>query len=192
MMTTPYFPIFEPNQNEEYFPEYPFTESKFGKGYSQRITDGYTIERWKTRFRIFSTWPRLTRWRAEKVYAVGDVVKKTGSTPGDYVYQCVIAGTSHGTTEPTWPTTEENTIIDNTVTWVCWSKNQITALLNFVAARKGHVGSFNVWIPILSNWKLMMFPVEPVHLTPARSGLYCIVDVEIEFEGVFSFESEDS
>lgn len=36
-----------------------------------------------------------------------------------YVYECVVAGTSHASTEPTWPLVLGNTVTDGTVTWRC-------------------------------------------------------------------------
>lgn len=36
-----------------------------------------------------------------------------------YVYECTVAGTSHATNEPTWPTVLGNTVTDGTVTWRC-------------------------------------------------------------------------
>lgn len=56
-----------------------------------------------------------TAWTAATVYSVGEIVRKV-STNG-HIYRVVVAGTSHATTEPTWPTTTGSTITDNTVTW---------------------------------------------------------------------------
>lgn len=36
-----------------------------------------------------------------------------------YVYECTVAGTSHATNEPSWPTTLAQTVTDGTVTWRC-------------------------------------------------------------------------
>ena len=58
-------------------------------------------------------------WAASTSYSLGALVEPT--TPNNFVYECVVAGTS-GTVEPTWPTTEGETVVDNTVTWKCWSK----------------------------------------------------------------------
>lgn len=38
-----------------------------------------------------------------------------------YVYECTTAGTSHGSTEPTWPTS--GTVNDNDVVWTCRNPN---------------------------------------------------------------------
>lgn len=36
-----------------------------------------------------------------------------------YIYECTIAGTSHVTNQPTWPTAVGQTVTDDTVTWTC-------------------------------------------------------------------------
>ena len=56
-------------------------------------------------------------WEAATVIAKGTIVFPT--TYNGYHYECVKAGTTHGTTEPTWPTTPLATIVDNSVVWVC-------------------------------------------------------------------------
>ena len=53
-------------------------------------------------------------WTASTAYIVGDTVIPT--TPNDNVYKCTTAGTS-GSSEPTFPTTEDQTVNDNTVVW---------------------------------------------------------------------------
>lgn len=54
-------------------------------------------------------------WVAATAYAVGDIVKPTTGT-GLHYYRCTVAGTSHASTEPTWPT-NGSTVSDGTVTW---------------------------------------------------------------------------
>lgn len=56
-----------------------------------------------------------TAWSTGTSYAVGDVVRPTSAD--GHVYKCIIAGTSHATTEPTWDTTPGQDTADNTVTW---------------------------------------------------------------------------
>jgi uncharacterized phage protein gp47/JayE len=57
-------------------------------------------------------------WVASTVYTVGDVVLPT--TANGYLYICTVAGTS-GTTEPTWPTTVDTSVVDNAATWRIWA-----------------------------------------------------------------------
>lgn len=64
---------------------------------------------------------KADKWAENVVYALNDIVViKTGSN--SYYYKCTTAGTSSATTEPTWPTTPGNTVVDGTVTWTCYAK----------------------------------------------------------------------
>lgn len=56
-----------------------------------------------------------TTWLANTAYAVGDIVRKVSSN--GHLYRCIVAGTSHATTEPTFPTVSGQIVTDNTVTW---------------------------------------------------------------------------
>ena len=57
-------------------------------------------------------------WTASTGYGLNDYVSP--STPNSHSYTCSVAGTSGGT-EPTWPTTDELTVVDGGCTWVCKS-----------------------------------------------------------------------
>lgn len=58
----------------------------------------------------------LPEWDNATPYTVGYLVQPT--TPNGLKYRCTIAGTSHATTEPTWPTVGiGSTVTDGTVTW---------------------------------------------------------------------------
>lgn len=65
-------------------------------------------------------------WVANTAYAVGDRVKST--TSPTHIFVCTVAGTSHTSTQPTWPTTIDATVVDSTVTWRC--ETLITLVLN--------------------------------------------------------------
>lgn len=54
-------------------------------------------------------------WEADTVYALRAMAIPT--TANGYYYACTTAGTSHATTEPTWPTTIGATVTDGTVVW---------------------------------------------------------------------------
>ena len=80
-----------------------------------------------------------TAWATGTAYKLGQLVRPT--TANDHVYRCIVAGTSHGTTEPTWPTNPGEDVTDNTAKWeeagscyikldfddVTWSASTITA-----------------------------------------------------------------
>jgi len=57
-----------------------------------------------------------TAWVASTAYALGDIVIPT--TNNGFWYECTTAGTS-GASEPTWPTTEGQTVTDGTAVWTC-------------------------------------------------------------------------
>lgn len=56
-------------------------------------------------------------WAANTAYGLND--RKKPTVANGYHYVATAAGTSHATTEPTWPTTEGATVTDGTVTWRC-------------------------------------------------------------------------
>jgi len=58
-------------------------------------------------------------WQASTSYSLGAFVWPTSFN--GYKYECTVAGISHATTEPTWPTTLGQTVTDGTVTWTCHS-----------------------------------------------------------------------
>jgi hypothetical protein len=57
----------------------------------------------------------FTTWATGTAYSAADIVKP--SVDNDHVYMAMNAGTSHGTTEPTWPSTTGETVSDNDITW---------------------------------------------------------------------------
>lgn len=59
----------------------------------------------------------LSAWAVATAYSLGAV--RVPTTPNGYRYEVTTAGTSHATTEPTWPTVIGNTVTDGTVTWTC-------------------------------------------------------------------------
>ena len=60
-----------------------------------------------------------TAWVAATVYALGAIVVPTAGVENGWKYKCTTAGTSHATTEPTWPLYEGATVTDGTVVWTC-------------------------------------------------------------------------
>jgi len=55
-------------------------------------------------------------WLTSAPKILGDAVRPV--TRNGYAYECTVAGTTGGS-EPTWPTTPGNTVVDGTVTWTC-------------------------------------------------------------------------
>ena len=68
---------------------------------------------------------RGTVWAASTAYTLGQVVVPTTGKENGAKYICTTAGTSHATTEPTWPTTEGATVTDNTVVWTCYQGHHL-------------------------------------------------------------------
>lgn len=58
-------------------------------------------------------------WTAATPKVLGDFVVPTAGLENGFRYECTTAGTTHATTEPTWPIVEGATVTDNTVTWTC-------------------------------------------------------------------------
>ena len=60
--------------------------------------------------------PLYTTWTASRAYALGDYVRPV--TNNGFIYEATVAGTAGGS-EPTWPTTEGNTVVNGGVTFTC-------------------------------------------------------------------------
>lgn len=66
-------------------------------------------------------------WQADHTYATGArcvcTVAYATTTARAFVYEVTSGGggKSHATTQPTWPTTVGNTVVDNAITWTCRS-----------------------------------------------------------------------
>jgi len=63
----------------------------------------------------YATGASRTAWAANTAYVVDDI--RVPTTANGYQYRCSVAGTSHATTEPTWPATLGATVVDQGVTW---------------------------------------------------------------------------
>jgi hypothetical protein len=74
-----------------------------------------------------------TAWTADTEMAVGDVVVPTAGKENGFRYECTaVAGDkkTHATTEPTWPTTEGEEVVDDQVTWTCRFGNHLGMAVN--------------------------------------------------------------
>lgn len=78
-----------------------------------------------------------TAWAASTAYALGDFVRPTSIADGSlFVYECTVAGTS-GTTEPTWPTVDGQTVVDGSVTWTARQRKTFRAMATGYPQRSG-------------------------------------------------------
>lgn len=60
----------------------------------------------------------VTAWATGVAKSVGNIVKQVSpATDSERVFVCIVAGTTHATTEPTWVLTAGAKTTDNTVTW---------------------------------------------------------------------------
>jgi len=58
---------------------------------------------------------RSAIWTPNTAYILNQIIRPI--VANTHSYKCTVAGTSHATTEPTFPTTVNTTIVDNEVTW---------------------------------------------------------------------------
>lgn len=57
----------------------------------------------------------LGTWHKSTAYALNAYV--VPSAPNGHQYKCTVAGTSHASTEPVWPTGAGATVVDGAITW---------------------------------------------------------------------------
>lgn len=64
-------------------------------------------------------WTAVTAWATGTAYTAGQLRRQLAAPAvgSERVFVCVVAGTSHATTEPTWVITRGGKTTDNTVTW---------------------------------------------------------------------------
>ncbi len=79
-------------------------------------------------YNALKLWPET--WAVTTVYTLGDAVKPTtyaGSyptTPYSYICTARTSDYKSGGSEPTWPTTASETVVDSHVTWTCYTTNK--------------------------------------------------------------------
>lgn len=66
----------------------------------------------------------VTSWAASQAYVVGAFVRAVGA-PSALRFECTTAGTSHASTEPTWPTAAGGTVTDGTVVWTARTAQEL-------------------------------------------------------------------
>jgi hypothetical protein len=75
----------------------------------------------------------ITTWAGTTAKIAGNYVVPT--VWNGYKYRCTVGGTTGGT-QPTWPTTVGNTVVDGTVTWIC-EKAHATTEVKLAATQGG-------------------------------------------------------
>jgi len=88
-------------------------------------------------------------WEASTAYSVGDFVYPTADEGGDYIYKCVVAGTS-AVSEPTWRELIDADQTDGGVTWRCY-ENNITHKNIYRAATGGATVTYQYLAQIAST-----------------------------------------
>ena len=77
-------------------------------------------------------------WQANTAYSEGTIKRRATGTQAGYFFKVISGGTTHSTTEPTWPTTDGGTVVDGCVTWeaskaltiVDWGEFSTDSVLN--------------------------------------------------------------
>lgn len=87
------------------------------------------------------------KWATATAYAIGQQVVPT--VLNGFIYEVTVDGTSHATTEPVWPTTLTQTIVDNAD--VTWRAELVETIEN------GRVSNLYIQIPasvteLLTDW----------------------------------------
>lgn len=74
----------------------------------------------------------VTTWAAATAYLAGSWVRSTSPTSA-LRFECTTAGTSHATTEPTWPTTAGSTVTDGTAIWTARTAQELPLVIRQLA-----------------------------------------------------------
>lgn len=114
-------------------------------------------------------------WTAATLIRKGETVKPT--TANGHIYICTTQGTTHATTQPTWPTTEGQTVADNTVVW--------TLDYDYQYARE--TGSHNFWRKGL-NQPLVVPNKITVESHPTHSPIYSQSATDSVSNALLAFE----
>lgn len=131
-------------------------------------------------------------WAASTAYTTGRRVKPTVSN--NFFYEATTGGTSSGV-QPTWPTTEGNTVIDGTVTWTCRGGSFPTPHTPFPVYIDGYIFVSKTDTADIYNSNLNqplrwtagdyisaeMYPREVVALSKNNNYLYAIGDESVEY-----------
>lgn len=93
------------------------TNNKYSDGYDMATVTLYGPASYTEKMSKLNDFSEPPVWGNSTNYGVGEVVKP--STPNGFIYECTVGG-DRGTTEPTWPTQNGATVVDNQVTWTAY------------------------------------------------------------------------
>jgi len=114
---------------------------------------------------------------------VGDIVKPASSN--GYIYECVVAGTT-GSSLPTYPTQQGNTVTDGTVTWSCigesitqwssaaaqWTSATISAQYGVIYDAQSGTGTTEPLICLINFGSTVTSTSGNFTVTPATNGWF--------------------
>jgi hypothetical protein len=133
---------YTPNADTHDFWDDVVANETSGTGYT---ANGATLGSKTLTYTAANSWSPA--WVAATAYTLNAIVRPTSGN--GFLYQAVVAGTSHATTEPTWPTVLGTTVVDQGVTWLCagrginvfdaadpsWASSSVTARYGVVYDR---------------------------------------------------------
>lgn len=103
---------------------------------------------------VSTFWKVITEWDGEHTYTSGDYVEPT--VLNGYCYEATAVTGDTGATEPIWPTTAGNTVVDGGVTWTCRAypaEEQIAATYDsdMIYAKTDHPALTTGLTPVVYN-----------------------------------------
>ena len=120
-------------------------------------------------------------WVANHAYAVGSLVRRVNNLQDFFFFASAIAGTgtSAAVTEPTWPTTIGNTVVDNAganqITWTCIGTQSIVCRrIACGTINAAATGTFLVFGYLRNDAWSALTPGTPLWLDPATPGAFTV------------------
>jgi hypothetical protein len=71
----------------------------------------------------------VSAWSAAQSVAAGGWIEPSAPSLSPMLFQATAAGTTHATTEPTWPTVAAETVTDNGITWTARAVEELPLLV---------------------------------------------------------------
>lgn len=140
-------------------------------------------------------------WVAGTAYAVGDVVVPSDRDPKVY-FTVTIAGTSDATTEPDWPATIGDTVVDNDITWEVtdmapWTPTYNLAYgiqMGWIKKRGKLIGAYDIasWDQKLSRSQMIEHVKGMIQEWKAKAGAGSQIELKGSMRNRNLFEVETS